>query len=251
QQTSCDSHADASIKETEQLKEKPNELNVKYIKQNDVFDFSKLNNSCKPYAHNPGIYTIYVPGLMPFLVPCIDNSKASPGWTVIQQRLNGGQEFQRDWNTYRDGFGYLNEDYFLGLNKIHYITHSQPHELYIRMQKFNDEWYFVHYDNFRVGSEDDLFELQSVGKYTGTHEDDDYFGYSKNVKFTTYDRDNDDWDTGNCAKDEMSGGWWYTSCAACNLNGKYFPIETEDEKSIHWRNRTSLKRVQMLIRPIN
>ncbi|ALC44119.1 maker713 [Drosophila busckii] len=156
---------------------------------------------------------INVPGHLPFQVLCSDNSTVGPGWTIIQQRINGKEDFENNWNTYRDGFGPFDGDFFLGLNKIHILTHSQRHELYIYMQKFNNEWYSAHYDNFRVGSEDDLFELQSLGNYTGTNNINDFLREQEHMKFTTYDRDNDKWEKHNCAMDYMSGGWWYRSCA--------------------------------------
>ncbi|ALC39654.1 maker512 [Drosophila busckii] len=180
--------------------------------------------SCKAFALNPGEHDIKLPGQKPFRVLCSDDSEAGRGWTVMQQRINGKEEFQRDWDTYRDGFGSFDGDFFLGLDKIHHITHSQQHELYIYMQKFNDDWYYARYDNFRVGSEDDLFELQSLGSYDGTYKDRNLLRYSEHVKFTTHDRNNV-LSVNNCAKDQMYGGWWYYHCALGNLNGKYFHTE--------------------------
>ncbi|ALC43036.1 maker637 [Drosophila busckii] len=168
-------------------------------------------NSCKALAG--GEHEIQVPGLKPFEVLCSGDHPVGKGWIIIQQRINGQEDFERNWNSYRDGFGYFWGDFYLGLTKIHHITHSQRYELYIYMEKFNTEWFAARYDNFRVGSEADLFELQTLGNYTWTNIDNDKMRYQEHMKFTTYDQDNDKWMDGNCAKDVRSGGWWYNNCA--------------------------------------
>ncbi|XP_017841585.1 techylectin-5B [Drosophila busckii] len=119
------------------------------------------------------------------------------------------------------------------------------------METYDNTWYAARYDNFRVGSEADLFELQSLGEYTWTNINGDQLRVNEHMKFTTYDRDNDQWTDGNCANVIRSGGWWYTRfCGWCNLNAKYFPNEVYESKAIHWYAWNTLKKVQMLIRPI-
>ncbi|XP_017840108.1 ryncolin-1-like [Drosophila busckii] len=209
-------------------------------------------NSCKPFANQPGVHEIKVPGLEAFEVLCTDSSIAGPGWIIIQQRINGQQDFHQDWQAYRDGFG-LNKtsgDFFLGLQRIHRLTYSQRYELFIYMQTFRGGTFHIRYDNFTVGSENDKFELQSLGAVDMVNVEDQ-LRYHEHHKFTTHDQDNDNW-WRNCATEIRSGGWWYhKSCTHCNLNGVYFKTETDAYQSIHWFDYKSLKMVQMLIRPIN
>ena len=42
------------------------------------------------------------------------------------------------------------------------------------------------------------------------------------MSFSTYDKDNDVYESTNCA-DKYNGGWWYKNCFyyGCNLNGEY------------------------------
>ncbi|KAH8410455.1 hypothetical protein KR215_007188, partial [Drosophila sulfurigaster] len=47
-----------------------------------------------------------------------------------------------------------------------------------------------------------------LGKWNGTSED--AMRISENMKFSTFDRDND-YSDGNCAV-EFKSGWWYNSC---------------------------------------
>ena len=70
-----------------------------------------------------GRYDIHVGEVNPFPVYCLVSAEGE-GWTVIQQRLTGRENFTRNWREYRDGFGALDEDgdFWLGLEKIHQLT---------------------------------------------------------------------------------------------------------------------------------
>jgi len=72
------------------------------------------------------------PGIDAFSVLC-DNSLAGSGWTVIQKCMDGIEKFDRNWKEYVDGFGQLNGEFFIGLEKLHLMTRTMRHELYIYM----------------------------------------------------------------------------------------------------------------------
>ncbi|ALC43394.1 maker664 [Drosophila busckii] len=200
-------------------------------------------NSC--VAQKPGVHAIQLHGLQPFEVLCSHNELAADaGWLVIQQRINGKEQFRRNWASYSAGFGSFDGDFFLGLQKIHQLTQSQRHELFIHVQASSGEFFYARYDDFKVGSEQELFELQSLGAYNGTARRDKLRD-NEHQKFTTFDSDNDRNINRNCA-DLYYGGWWYNFCTACNLNGKYADL---DISGLAWDG--PLKMVQMLIRPLN
>ncbi|KAH8411189.1 hypothetical protein KR222_010055, partial [Zaprionus bogoriensis] len=158
----------------------------------------------------PSIHLIQVSKFLPFGVLC-DSETAGSGWTIIQQRINGKEDFYRDWASYRDGFGSFEGDFFLGLEKIHRLTTDQPHKLYIHMEFFNGKIQHALYDKFAIAGEDDGFELISLSEISdGVQEDQ--LAYHVNEKFSTFDRDNDSWKNGSCAE-SFKGGWWYSDCA--------------------------------------
>nr|XP_017037207.1 fibrinogen C domain-containing protein 1 isoform X1 [Drosophila kikkawai] len=155
-----------------------------------------------------GLYTLKVPELPPFSVYC-ENQIAGLGWLVIQRRFSGNLSFFRNWEEYKNGFGDLRGEYFLGLEKIRALTALEPHELYVHLEDFDGEKKHAKFDEFAIGSEEDDFALNALGKYTGTAGDS--LRSHRKMKFSTYDRDNDREFNRNCAFYYL-GGWWYNAC---------------------------------------
>lgn len=157
-----------------------------------------------------GIHTIQVGRFSetPFEVWC-DQDTDFGGWMVIQRRVSADVDFYRNWTDYKNGFGNLAGNYWIGLDKLHALTTSCEHELYIQMESFSGVKYYAKYDLFVVGSEADDYVLKTVGAYKG--DASDYFRNHEGNKFTTYDRDNDKKDDYNCAK-KWRGAWWHNCC---------------------------------------
>ena len=146
------------------------------------------------------------------------------GWTRILRRGSDTMSFYRTWKSYKNGFGWLSGDGWLGLEKIHRLTNSQPSsELLIRLYARNGYYYFPQYRNFSIGSEATGYTLY-IGGFTGTGGDS--LTYSNLSKFSTYDRDNDR-NSGNCAS-SYRGGWWYNSCAQGKLTGEPYASSTSN-----------------------
>ncbi|XP_034483848.1 angiopoietin-related protein 7-like isoform X2 [Drosophila innubila] len=225
-----------------QIKEFKNELKL-----------IELTASCIPFGEDPGLHEIKLPGIDSFEVLC-DSETVGPGWTVIQQRIiNSEGDFDRDWDTYRAGFGSFDGQFFLGLEKIHQLTSSQRYELYIHMVSFGGVIFYARYDDFKVGGEEEDYELSSLGEFSGSEGivDTKMLRLHENQKFTTFDRDNDndDWAVGKCPLDQPLGGWWLHACAKSNLNGNHWFVEIEEEESDYFTSNMALKKIKMLIRP--
>ena len=152
----------------------------------------------------------------PFRVYC-NMEHFGGGWTRIQKRSSTKISFRRDWNAYREGFGYLGGDGWLGLEKIHRLTENNRTQLLITITNKYYKTYYAQYRHFVVGSEDTEYTLY-IGNYTG--DAGDSLSYSNCAKFSTYDEDNDGYSYTNCAS-SYYGGWWYKSsgCASGKLNG--------------------------------
>ncbi|XP_002132329.2 fibrinogen-like protein 1 [Drosophila pseudoobscura] len=209
-------------------------------------------SSCLPFVNSTNVHSIRLFDTDPFIVHCCSNVSGS-GWTLIQRRVNANENFNRSWADYKMGFGDLRENFFLGLEKIHRMTLLQPHELYIQLQDGNGSTRYARYDDFKIGSEEEAYELISLGKYSGTA-GDSLTKFQLNMKFSTLDRDNDANVKRNCAK-MFGGGWWFSACGKSHLNGNYYKDGTcEVRDGIIWATwkdydfTISLTFSQMMIR---
>ena len=111
------------------------------------------------------MYTIKPDNLLAFDVFCDQTTKGG-GWTVFQKRLNGSVDFYRYWNDYKCGFGDLNGEFWLGLDKIHRLTSDDKNVLRIDLGDFEGNNSYAEYDLFGVESEKDKYKL-ILGSYSG------------------------------------------------------------------------------------
>ncbi|XP_046863628.1 ficolin-2-like [Xenia sp. Carnegie-2017] len=138
------------------------------------------------------------------------------GWTVFQRHLDGSVNFYRGWQDYKNGFGNLASEFWLGLDKINGLTSRTKNRLRIDMEDFTGNTAYAEYDFFSVPSERQKYKL-ALGTYSGTAGDS--FTFHKGMAFSTKDSDNNKTSM-NCAN-EYNGAWWYKNCHASNLNGIY------------------------------
>uniref|UniRef100_A0A1A9WDG0 Fibrinogen C-terminal domain-containing protein n=1 Tax=Glossina brevipalpis TaxID=37001 RepID=A0A1A9WDG0_9MUSC len=182
-----------------------------------------------------------------FSVLC-ENNKLGNGWTVIQKRENGLEDFERNWVDYKSGFGNKSDDFWIGLEKLHALTTSQGRQqLLVTLEDYRGNTKYALYDAFEVGPESKRYQLK-LGTYTGNAGNS--LGYHENGFFHTKDNDR----TKNCVRD-FKGGWWYKDCLRTNPNGLYYRTEKPNAigTGIYWKTfvdaNHSLKSIKMMIKP--
>ena len=172
-----------------------------------------------------------------------DTSSGGGGWTVIQRRKDGSIDFkQRDWVEYEDGFGNLNDEFWIGLRSMHCLTSQGNWGLRIDYHLENGTKSYLHYNKFAVGSPEAQYPINISGfDSIGVTDLFENGGSVNGKKFTTRDRDND-LASHNCA--HIYGGFWYNSCGAVDINNSNNPVilYLNDQ----WLNTTLL---EMKIRP--
>ena len=213
----------------------------------------ELNSKCFPKEscadiytsgeREDGIYTIDPDGQGSFPVRCLMTAHPG-GWTMIQRRQDGSVGFFRTWADYRNGFGNLSGEFWLGLDKIHRLTKSGQNVLRIAMSDRQNVSTVVNYTKFFVSNENEQFKLDISG-YSGSVRD--AMEYHNGKKFHTKDKDN----YHDCAESKK-GGWWYVYCAATNPNGHY----EASSNGLYWelkqtnkKNYIYPKTFQMVLRP--
>ena len=111
-----------------------------------------------------GVYTIDPDGSGAFDVFC-DQTTAGGGWTVFQKRQDGSVDFYRGWADYKNGFGNLNGEFWLGLDKINRLTQTK-NRLRVDLEDTKGKTAYAEYDMFAVTSERTKYQL-SIGTYSG------------------------------------------------------------------------------------
>ena len=154
---------------------------------------------------------------------CCDMETDGGGWVVIQRRnADSSINFTRSWEEYQAGFGDLESEYWLGLDNIHCMTKRDDLELRIDLKTEDGHAITWVYQRFIVDGPEHKYRLH-IGEAEGTDGCTDSMAYHNGRYFSTYDQDNDNSHSLNCAQ-EFRGGWWYDRCYQANLNGPHEPI---------------------------
>ncbi|XP_053139562.1 angiopoietin-related protein 7-like [Hemicordylus capensis] len=200
-----------------------------------------------------GVYSIMPSvGGLPINVLC-EMDVEGGGWTVIQRRQDGTVNFNRTWNEYKDGFGDLNGEFWMGNENIHEITSQGDYSLRIDLEDWNNKHKHAFYQLFSIEDELNYYRLHVEG-FSGTVEDS-FAWYHDKRSFSTPD-------SGNICSAISHGGWWYHQCFFSNLNGVYYQggrYSLKNRKILGpdgvvwytWKDTDyySLKKVTMMIRP--
>uniref|UniRef100_A0A674MQU5 Angiopoietin-related protein 3-like n=2 Tax=Takifugu rubripes TaxID=31033 RepID=A0A674MQU5_TAKRU len=200
-------------------------------------------------ARVSSVYSIQPHGSEPFMVFC-DMSKGH-GETVIQRRMDGLINFDQTWETYENGFGALQEEFWLGLRNIRSLLVRGNSVLHVQLEDWKQGRHSSEYTFYLHGPEEDYaIDLRLL-----SGDLPDPMGNLTGMAFSTKDRDSDQQRDSDCAHG-YTGGWWFNACGDAFLNGKYFQMRpkgrTERRKGIQWRSGpkafTSLMSTQISVR---
>ena len=112
------------------------------------------------------MYTIIPDGGKLIQVFC-DMTTDGGGWTVFQKRSDGSVDFYRGWESYKNGFGDLNGEFWLGNDNLHRLTSDDDVMLRVDLEDFDGNITYAEYTKFKVADEGDKYRLL-IGGYSGT-----------------------------------------------------------------------------------
>ncbi|CAC5411440.1 Fibrinogen-like protein 1,Fibrinogen-like protein A,Tenascin,Ryncolin-2,Ryncolin-4,Tenascin-X,Techylectin-5B, Microfibril-associated glycoprotein 4,Fibrinogen alpha chain,Angiopoietin-related protein 1,Ficolin-2,Ryncolin-1,Tenascin-R,Ryncolin-3,Ficolin-1,Fibroleukin [Mytilus coruscus] len=226
--------------------------NLTQFETNMIDDMDIINKKLERYhrarecSDKPklvGVYNISPDDSHTFKVRC-----AAGGWTVFQKRFNGVTEFYRNWQDYENGFGDLNEEFWLGNKYIALLTSQGKHEMRIDLEDWNDEKRYALFKSFKVGDQSTNYRL-TISGYSGNAGNS--MTENNNMPFSTYDRDNDKASYNCAAANGVKGAWWFPGCGSSSLNGKYSNSSSEGGiRYLSWTTSGTLKKSSMMIKRI-
>lgn len=214
------------IKEAGECSESCSELKTKGYNKSGVFLLCGIR--CDSYAY-------------------CDQVTDGGGWLVIQRRKFGDENFDKTWDEYKDGFGDVDGDFWYGNKRVLKIANNTTRKQ-LRFDMCDNQENCVHatYSEFYLGGPDTKYSL-NFQDYDGTAGDS--LSKNRNMKFSTYDQDNDAVDS-HCSQFRGGGGWWYNRCGNSNPNGIF--NDNEYAVGINWKsfkgNEYSLPFMEIKIR---
>ncbi|PIK53515.1 putative angiopoietin-4-like [Apostichopus japonicus] len=114
-------------------------------------------------SNSSGVYIIRPEGFEePFEVYC-NNDVGGGGWTVIQRRDSGSVNFNRSWSEYEDGFGFLSTEFWLGNEKLSYLTNQAEYELHVDIVLSSGASFYTTYRGFRITDEWGQYKVTHIG----------------------------------------------------------------------------------------
>ena len=177
------------------------------------------SSNCQVYRKNgykeTSVFSIQVPGMPAFNVRC-DMETDGGGWIVFQRRVDGSVNFYRNWSEYKNGFGDLKGNFWLGLEKIHKLAGPGKGAILrvdLKHMSMPTVMKYACYRTFEVSDEGTEYKLK-VGGYFGNAGDS--LGYQNGMPFSTKD-----YSPGRGCASSHKGAWWYNVCHESNLNGLY------------------------------
>ena len=151
------------------------------------------------------------------------------GWMVVQRRVDAAVNFSRNLKEYKDGFGDLHGNFWLGLELIHKL--AAPGKKAIVRLDFRtinnmERLKSAIYNQFSVNDESDGYRLLVDGYDSERSTAKTGFLSVDMGRFVTYEEDHE--------ASMMGGGWWKEGMRSSNINGDYYTVAKEIFKEITW-----------------
>lgn len=144
-------------------------MNNLFIVKRNNFSVLRLCQLCKSSSYQNLfvlllIFTLCLPyeGKMPFLKTFYLNPNK-----VFQRRNRGATSFYNNWMAYKNGFGDNQDEFWLGNDKLHYLTKQGNYEIRIDFISSSNSAWYAKYSLFRIDSGTNKYRVTHIGSYSG------------------------------------------------------------------------------------
>ena len=111
-------------------------------------------------------YIVYPYGIANTSVPVYCEFAEDGIWTVIQKRIDGSVDFYRDWIEYKEGFGDVSGEHWVGNDVIHQLTSQSQYALKVILTDWDNVTKYALFTTFSISDETDDYRL-SIAVYSG------------------------------------------------------------------------------------
>ena len=163
------------------------------------------------------------------------------------RRFDGKVNFFRIWDDYKDGFGTISGEHWLGNDHIHALTSQRNYELRTEFTYWSSGVsYYADYKRFKIESEANKYKMKITG-YSGNSGYDGFTPHN-NHPFSTWDRDNDSFGK-NCAQ-KYKGAFWYSDCHSYSIPTGLYKQKCPGHDCMSWKKFQALKQILMKVKSI-
>ncbi|CAH1802255.1 unnamed protein product [Owenia fusiformis] len=170
------------------------------------------NNVTSPVAEDcsgqsDGVHVITTRTGKRFLASCEDD------WLILAHRFDGSIEFNLEWASYRQGFGNILREHFIGMDNIVAVLQQKRYEARFDLTTWENETRYAEYRTFDINDEKDKYRL-NIDSYSGTAGDS--MKHANHDQFSTKDSDNDGYSSANCALAHHGPYWYGSGCSGAH-----------------------------------
>ncbi|CAH1785550.1 unnamed protein product, partial [Owenia fusiformis] len=120
---------------------------------------SRIAEDCS--RHSDGAHTITTKNGRFFLARC------EAGWLILAHRFDGSVDFNLDWAAYKQGFGDIMKEHFIGMDSIVSVLQQKRYKARFELTTWENETRYAEYKTFNINDENDKYRLNIDG-YSGT-----------------------------------------------------------------------------------
>ena len=174
---------------------------------------------------------------------------------MIDRRQDGSVSYNRLWQDYKEGFGDVSGEFYLGNENVHLLTKDREMMIYLQVWAFDGTKYAVGLKGFFIEDEANKYRLHAGTYEFGSSDFANDWTFHDGMKFTTAGNDNDLLNTNNCGT-YWKTGWWFNACGNLYLHNVYSHVPAVPRRQGITSEAVrgdfeSFKKMTISIRPVN